>query len=256
MADNGKFYVIRGDKVLIESMTKEEIHNAIVQAVEQGEIGDIDKGFITSIKEQNRNVDLKVWRGTYAEYNALQSIDPNTHYIITDENFKEQLNTLTEQFASFKDYMIALMQNHDTKINALANATFYYNDVTAVELNVNGYVTGGGTIIRFALPKNKEFYTGGSIPRPDSDPDWDYWVRANNIEDIAFDMKARQSGNYVIGSSSSSEHFGVDTNDRVSWTVNDEAFNIEISLQNAPADIINNAEIALNLSGLRIYFNR
>lgn len=84
MADSTKFYVMRGDKVLFESMTKEEIYSAIVQAIEQGEIGDIDTGFVTKIKETNRDADLKFWRGTQAEYNALEAVDPTTYYILTD----------------------------------------------------------------------------------------------------------------------------------------------------------------------------
>lgn len=84
MADSTKFFVMRGDKVLFESMTKEEIYSAIVQAIEQGEIGDIDTGFVTKIKEQNHNNDLKFWKGTQAEYNALEAVDPTTYYILTD----------------------------------------------------------------------------------------------------------------------------------------------------------------------------
>ena len=40
---------------------------------------------ITSIKETNKNLEQKFWRGTQDEYDAIATKDDNTMYIITDE---------------------------------------------------------------------------------------------------------------------------------------------------------------------------
>lgn len=80
-----KYYVISDDNCKFESLTKEEVLTAIAQAIESGEISDVDTGFVTTIKETNHNVGLKFWYGTQAEYNALQSYDAETYYIIKDD---------------------------------------------------------------------------------------------------------------------------------------------------------------------------
>lgn len=135
MADNTKFYVMRGDKVLFESMTKEEIITAIVQAVEEGEIGDLDTGFVTKVKEQNHNNDLKFWRGTNAEYNALHSIDPNTYYIITDQ--AGHTHTLLDNDLSVTG---DLNVGGDLKVNGKIDGKFL--DLTVQrDLDVGGDVT-------------------------------------------------------------------------------------------------------------------
>lgn len=86
MPNTRKYFVICEDNCKFESMTKEEILTAIQQAVEQGEIHDVDTGFVTALKEQNANAALKMWVGAQAEYNAIEEPDENTMYIITDED--------------------------------------------------------------------------------------------------------------------------------------------------------------------------
>ena len=81
------YYVIGNNKCLYEGMTKEEILAAITQAVETHEITDVDTGFVTKLKEYNRNVQVTYWIGTQNEYDALQSIEPNRLYFISDDTF-------------------------------------------------------------------------------------------------------------------------------------------------------------------------
>lgn len=85
MPDERKYYVFCEDGCKFESMTKEQILAAITQAVEGGTIQDVDTGFVTKIKELNKNRELKTWVGTRAQYNAISVPDVNTVYIITDE---------------------------------------------------------------------------------------------------------------------------------------------------------------------------
>lgn len=84
MANERIYYVICDDNCKFEGMTKEQIYAAIVEAMTEGTISDVDAGFITTIKELNQNQNVKFWIGLQAEYNALEEIDPTTIYIITD----------------------------------------------------------------------------------------------------------------------------------------------------------------------------
>lgn len=84
MADR-KYFVICESGCKFESMTKEQIMNAITQAGITGAITDIDTGFITKIKEQNADANLSFWVGTSAEYNALETKRENCLYILTDD---------------------------------------------------------------------------------------------------------------------------------------------------------------------------
>ena len=66
-------YVLSENNCKFEGLTKEQILSAIEQAVDSGKIKDVDTGFITKIKEQNKNAGLMFWVGNQAEYNALES---------------------------------------------------------------------------------------------------------------------------------------------------------------------------------------
>ncbi len=78
------YYVVSGDNCLFEALTKEQTLAAIEQAVNTGRISDVDAGFVTKIKEQNKGAGLKFWVGTQAEYNAVRTKQNNCFYIITD----------------------------------------------------------------------------------------------------------------------------------------------------------------------------
>lgn len=93
---NRKYYVFCENRCLFEGMTKEQTLAAIEQAVTTGEIKDVDAGFITKVKEQNKNVALKFWVGTQTEYNAIETKENNCFYIITDDTAKEDIETAIE----------------------------------------------------------------------------------------------------------------------------------------------------------------
>lgn len=93
---NRNYYVICDDNCKFESMTKEQILSAITQAVEGHTVGDVDTGFVTTLKEQNANTGLRFWVGTTAQYNALASRERNVLYILTDETPEE---TFAEEFS-------------------------------------------------------------------------------------------------------------------------------------------------------------
>lgn len=86
-----KYFVLCEDNCKFESMTKEQIYAAIMQAAETGEIANVDAGFITKVQEQNGGRNLFFWLGTTAEYNALAEKLENCLYIKTDDTFERDM---------------------------------------------------------------------------------------------------------------------------------------------------------------------
>lgn len=103
MANTPKVFVICDNNCKYEGMTKEQILAAIVQAVNEGTIGEIDTGFITTIKTVN-GTPLKFFVGTQAEYEALAD-KQDLFAIITNDTTKEGLlgafSTLQTDFNEF-----------------------------------------------------------------------------------------------------------------------------------------------------------
>lgn len=89
MADT---YVRDSAKNNFIAMTKEEILAAIAQAIESGTISDVDTGFVTTIREMNKQQGLKFWVGTTAEFNALETKENNCLYIKTDDTSPADIN--------------------------------------------------------------------------------------------------------------------------------------------------------------------
>ena len=80
-----KYYVLCADNCKFESMTKEQIIAAIVQATGKTPT-DIDAAFVTKIKELNKGNAVYLWVGTTAEYNALETKRNDCIYIKTDDS--------------------------------------------------------------------------------------------------------------------------------------------------------------------------
>lgn len=135
MADERNYYVICADGCKFESMTKEQILAAITQAVETGEIKDVDTGFVTKIKEQNSGLGLSFWVGTQAEYNALETKPTNCFSIITDDTFAEDINAAVDEMQS--------------EVNILTNTVEDYAQRLDEQINKNGVVLlgDGSTLI-------------------------------------------------------------------------------------------------------------
>ena len=82
-------YVICDQNCKFESMTKEQILTAIAQAVETGEIKDVDTGFVTTIKTIS-GTPLRFFVGEQSEYDALTEEDKkNLFAIISNDTTKE-----------------------------------------------------------------------------------------------------------------------------------------------------------------------
>lgn len=137
-------YVICDQNCKFESMTKEQILTAIMQAVNEGKIGDINGGFITTVKTIN-GAPLRFFVGEQAEYDALPDYDKiNLFAIITNDITKENLfdaiaraeeyslNAVTiaenaslyidEQVMAFTDLLSSLRNDTDANTSKLARA--------------------------------------------------------------------------------------------------------------------------------------
>lgn len=77
------YYVICEDNCKFEGMTKEQIFDAIAEATGATPTP-VDEAFITKIKEQNAQAATKLWVGTKAEYNAIETKATDTVYIIKE----------------------------------------------------------------------------------------------------------------------------------------------------------------------------
>ena len=84
-------YVICDQNCKFEGMTKEQILTAIAQAVESGEIRDVDTGFVTTIRTIT-GTPLKFFVGEQAVHDALtEEQKKNLFAIITNDTTKEGL---------------------------------------------------------------------------------------------------------------------------------------------------------------------
>lgn len=86
-----QYFVFDGKKCKTDGMSKEQILNAIAEATGVTP-SDVDEGFITTIKETNHERSIHLWKGTQAEYNALETHDSDTFYIIDDDATIDDLN--------------------------------------------------------------------------------------------------------------------------------------------------------------------
>ena len=86
-----KYFCFCADNCKFETMTKEQILAAIAQAAAGGLVFDADAAFVTKVKEGNAGGAITFWRGTQAQYNALDVVDPSCMYIITDSTEKQDM---------------------------------------------------------------------------------------------------------------------------------------------------------------------
>lgn len=111
------YNVVRGDGVFFEGMTKEQIFELIADMTGQT-VQDVDQAFITKLKEINKGNSIRLWVGTTAEYNAIETKEEDVLYICTDDTFVPDTNLSIE--------------NIQTKIEAnYNNLTGQINDIWA-----------------------------------------------------------------------------------------------------------------------------
>ena len=144
--ESGKYYVLADGNNLYESMTKEQILSAIVQAVESHTISDVDTGFITTLKEQNSGDAFKIWLGTTAEYNAIQQKERNCLYILSDDTELEdleneilRLGAAVETISALKNQILLNESvSYGTGLSVALSGDKTISDYAVVKVSVNG----------------------------------------------------------------------------------------------------------------------
>lgn len=163
---NRKYYVLCDSNCKFESLTKEQILTAIEQAVSTGEIQNVDSGFVTTLKEANKNTGLKFWVGTNAEYNALDPKPADTFCIITDDSLREDLQAaigeLIEKYGSLDSRLNVLSTAHTNDINALIET------VNTRVMELSAMITNVSNRVPAKLNKNLtlpngEIYTNAAV---------------------------------------------------------------------------------------------
>lgn len=147
-----KVYVICDQNCKFESMTKEQILAAIMQAVNEGTIGDIDAGFITTVKTIN-GLPLRFFYGEQAAYDELSDDEKDGLFaIITNDTFKQGINEAIEK----------LQEKHKEQFEGLVSGTFVVKKAdeakaakTATKLSNNGFEFGRALV---AKPTSEKLY--------------------------------------------------------------------------------------------------
>ena len=113
MANTPIVYVICDQNCKLEGMTKEQIYAAILQAVNEGTIGNIDAGFITTIKTIN-GLPLKFFVGEQSAYDELTAEQKsNLFAIITNDTTKDGINKAIEQLQTDLEELLEGLENGD-----------------------------------------------------------------------------------------------------------------------------------------------
>lgn len=133
-----------------ETMTKEQIIAAIMQAVNEGTISNIDEGFISKVKEQNKGNTLYFWVGTTAEYNALENRLENCFYIKTDDT---QIQEIAEKITTIFNALEFLYKENKTRIKADENIlTVVLENKAAIEEFQNNSGAAGEELFKGVMP--------------------------------------------------------------------------------------------------------
>lgn len=216
--DKSKLSELQNDMTFL---TEEQIITLVTNIVDSGSVGDIDTGFVTRLKEQNRGKELKFWVGTQAEYDAIEIAQANTFYIITDDNFKEVTNQAIqalndrldaiehtdydEEISDLQTRVGLLTTDVGTLENTAATHTEQIADVTN-KVDDSRYAIGdtdtlhfvGGALLNrsgttnnlvFSIPLNKRLSRDVTI----------------NVADIS--LKCMANNTYILGGKSTTQSF-------------------------------------------------
>ena len=124
MADELKVYALDDGSNKRQTMTKEQIIAAIIQAVNEGTIKNIDAGFISNIKELNKQNTFSFWIGTQAEFLALNEKRNDLIYLFTDDPFVNDVNEEIAQLQSSVDDLDTKIDDEITNLSGeLKNGT-------------------------------------------------------------------------------------------------------------------------------------
>lgn len=153
-----KYYVLCSSNCKFESMTKEQILTAIQQAVSTGEIADVDTGFITTIKEQNRGAGLSFWVGTTAQYNAITEKAEDCFYILTDDTKDADTAKAISELREEIESILTLVNNQAPYIVTFSGRTYPESADKTFDEIYQAITAGKSVIGRHAYSTGYEYY--------------------------------------------------------------------------------------------------
>lgn len=131
-----KVYVICDQNCKFEGLTKEQILTAIYNAVNNGTVGNIDAGFISTIKTIN-GLPLRFFVGEAAEYNALTDAEKeNLYAIITNDAAGEGILEAIDSLKTYTDELDRKLfkKPEISQTKTLDGAGYYYISFSGVNL--------------------------------------------------------------------------------------------------------------------------
>lgn len=121
-------------------LTEQQIITLVTNIVQTGQVGDIDTGFVTKIKEQNHGRALQFWIGTQAEYNAIAEPTANMFYIVTDDPYKQEVQAALNAINTRIDDID--FPGVEAELSAMqTNITNFESDVAQAMTDLRGDVT-------------------------------------------------------------------------------------------------------------------
>ena len=165
-------YVICDKNCKFEGMTKEQILTAITQAVNNGSIGNIDTGFITTVKTIT-GTPLKFFVGEQSEYEALTESDrKNLFAIITNdatkygllkalEETQTELEELQDKSYSLKSSIALTVPSSNSSSLAAASVTLENGKTYIVEMIRNG--ANMACVFLLHIPQNSSDRTFSTV---------------------------------------------------------------------------------------------
>lgn len=140
MADTPKVYVLCDANCKWEGMTKEQILTAIMQAVQNGEITDVDTGFVSTIRTIN-GTGLKFFVGEQHEYEALTAEQKEGLFaIITNDTTKEGFASALEECWRTLEGHESTLANLDHKITVNGEMIGFFSQWYFETIEGEGYV--------------------------------------------------------------------------------------------------------------------
>ena len=124
-------YVVCDQNCKFESMTKEQIYAAIMQAVETGEIRDVDAGFVSKVKTINGKY-IKFFIGSSDEYEALSEAEKKDGLfaIITNDTSKEELLQLVYDLSEAVEALLESKPETDLAVEKVGKICDENNNLT------------------------------------------------------------------------------------------------------------------------------
>lgn len=115
-----------------EVYTKEQTVALLQAAIDNGSLASCTGNVIISeVQEINKNVGLKFWLGTQAEYNAIENYSADVHYIITDDTTLESLNNAVAALQADESVTTTKLATGSVTTEKLANGAVTAEKIAA-----------------------------------------------------------------------------------------------------------------------------